>query len=178
MLFADKEPSAEALALGYEKQEPFGAKCETYSWIGQDFSFCDRCSAPCWEHPYKPGMAEHAGLRKPLDLKAAHAMWQKWGRPRGIPFFTQSQVHLMDLDEITPMETHKENTRMNNLHPSVKHVLAFFAFDHLPTELALVSEPFSHLAYDIAHRAPANPETTVALRKLLESKDAAVRAAL
>lgn len=48
---------------------------------------------------------------------------------------------------------------------------------HLPEKLKAVSEPFGILADQIAARAD-NPETTVALRKLLEAKDAAVRAAL
>jgi hypothetical protein len=40
-----------------------------------------------------------------------------------------------------------------------------------------VSELFANLAHEVA-AASSNPETTVALRKLLESKDAAVRAVL
>ena len=64
------------------------------------------------------------------------------------------------------------------MHPSVQHVLQFFTFNHLPERLRRVSEPFSDLAHEVAQRAPNSPETTVALRKLLEAKDAAVRAAL
>lgn len=57
-------------------------------------------------------------------------------------------------------------------------ILQFFKFAHLPTHLALVSERFSMLAHDIVETLPRNPERTVALRKLLEAKDAAVRAVL
>ena len=64
------------------------------------------------------------------------------------------------------------------MNPAILHVLKFFAYDHLPDKLKAVSQPFAELAHQIAARAPDNPETTVALRKLLESKDAAVRAAL
>lgn len=56
--------------------------------------------------------------------------------------------------------------------------MQFFAFDHLPSKLRAVSEPFGKLAQMIVDTLPRNPERTVALRKLLESKDAAVRAAL
>jgi len=56
--------------------------------------------------------------------------------------------------------------------------LKYFKFDHLPLHLQEVSKPFSELADKVARRAPDSPETEVALRKLLESKDAAVRAAL
>jgi hypothetical protein len=63
-------------------------------------------------------------------------------------------------------------------HPSVEHVLAYFTFSHLPEHLQEISRPFRSLAHEVANRAPFNQETTVALRKLLEAKDAAVRAAL
>lgn len=62
------------------------------------------------------------------------------------------------------------------MHPSVKHILQFFAYKHLPEHLQAVSKPFCDLATTMAETLPGNPETTVALRKLLESKDAAVRA--
>jgi len=52
-----------------------------------------------------------------------------------------------------------------------------FAFAHLPGPLQKVSAPFRDLAVALLD-LPRNPERTVALRKLLESKDAAVRAAL
>lgn len=62
-------------------------------------------------------------------------------------------------------------------HPAIAGVLQFFAFSHLPAHLQDVSRPFSVLAEKIAD-GPSNAETTVALRKLLEAKDAAVRAVL
>ena len=60
-------------------------------------------------------------------------------------------------------------------HPAVASVLQFFAFAHLPPHLQDVSRPFCELATKIAD-GPQNAEATVALRKLLEAKDAAVRA--
>lgn len=57
-------------------------------------------------------------------------------------------------------------------------ILQFFAFAHLPPELRTVSAPFSLLAHEIIATLPRNPERTVALRKLLEAKDAAVRSKL
>lgn len=62
------------------------------------------------------------------------------------------------------------------LHPSIEHVMKFFSYSHLPTKLQEISKPFCELADKVAHQLPDNPETTVALRKLLEAKDAAVRA--
>ena len=57
-------------------------------------------------------------------------------------------------------------------------ILQFFAYAHLPLHLQAVSKPFGDLAYDLVDKLPRNPERTVALRKLLEAKDAAVRALL
>lgn len=56
-----------------------------------------------------------------------------------------------------------------------EHILQFFAFNHLPPHLQEISRPFCEMAVRIMHE-PRNPERTVALRKLLESKDACVRA--
>ncbi len=64
------------------------------------------------------------------------------------------------------------------MHPAISHVLKFFAYDHLPPTLQEISKPFCDLAQQVATRSPDNQETTIALRKLLEAKDAAVRAAL
>jgi len=56
--------------------------------------------------------------------------------------------------------------------------MKFFAFDHLPEHLQGVSRPFHATANWVVQNLPRNAERTVALRKLLEGKDAAVRAAL
>ena len=88
---------------------------------------------------------------------------------------------------------------MNEIDPAsnakpepTEHILQFFAYDHLPPHLAMVSKPFCDLAHAIVYGGnhpaagtvtsggplPRNPERTVALRKLLEANDAAVRALL
>lgn len=54
----------------------------------------------------------------------------------------------------------------------------FFSYEHLPPHLQAVSKPFGDLAKQITETLPSNPERTTALRKLLESKDCAVRALL
>lgn len=64
------------------------------------------------------------------------------------------------------------------MHQSISNVLKFFTWEHLPPDLQEVSKPFATLALHVAERNPDNAETTVALRKLLEAKDAAVRASL
>ena len=57
-------------------------------------------------------------------------------------------------------------------------ILKYFEYTHLPERLQTVSKPFCLIANVIMSTSPASAEKTVALRKLLESKDAAVRAAL
>jgi hypothetical protein len=57
-------------------------------------------------------------------------------------------------------------------------ILQYFKYDHLPPGLQSVSKPWCELAYAITATLPRNAERTVALRKLLEGKDAAVRCAL
>ncbi|MFA6168654.1 MAG: hypothetical protein WC700_18675 [Gemmatimonadaceae bacterium] len=72
-----------------------------------------------------------------------------------------------------------------------EHILQFFEWSHLPPHLRVISKPFCELAHAIVKGdneagssvtfggpLPRNPERTVALRKLLEAKDAAVRALL
>lgn len=57
-----------------------------------------------------------------------------------------------------------------------EHILQFFEHAHLPPHLAEVSRPFCEIAEQLVATLPRNPERTVALRKLLEAKDAAMRA--
>lgn len=57
-------------------------------------------------------------------------------------------------------------------------LLRYFEHGHLNGEQERVADRFSDLAHWVTDNLPAGPETTVALRKLLEAKDAAVRASL
>ena len=60
----------------------------------------------------------------------------------------------------------------------IDRMLQFFAYEHLPAHLQEHSKPFAELATHLCATLPSNPERTVALRKLLEAKDCAVRARL
>ena len=57
-------------------------------------------------------------------------------------------------------------------------ILRWFTYEHLSSKLQEVSKPFSDLAHKLDLILPDGPEKSVALRKLLEGKDAAVRSAL
>lgn len=63
--------------------------------------------------------------------------------------------------------------------PETDPLLRYFAFGHLPEGMMReTSRAFATLAEGLVESLPRTAERTVALRKLLESKDAAVRCAL
>lgn len=55
-------------------------------------------------------------------------------------------------------------------------MMKWFAYAHLPQDLQPVSMVFHTAARELLNRLDPGPERTVAFRKLLEAKDAAVRA--
>lgn len=61
---------------------------------------------------------------------------------------------------------------------SEERMLKWFEYSHLPPHLQEVSKKFSELVTSLCEITEPGPERTVALRKLLEAKDAAVRAKL
>jgi hypothetical protein len=60
--------------------------------------------------------------------------------------------------------------------PDDDPIFQFFTYEHLPPHLQGISRLFAELADTIRRTVLDNPERQVALRKLLEAKDAAVRA--
>ena len=84
------------------------------------------------------------------------------------PGLTESRPTVVEGESrSTPVE---EDKRMD------EPLLQFFAYEHLPAHLQEHSKPFGDLARRLVETLPRNPERTVALRKLLEAKDCAVRA--
>jgi len=73
-------------------------------------------------------------------------------------------------------ELHPPPTEFSEEEIKTDHILQFFHYAHLPAFLQERSKPFCDLARLIIDTTPRNPERTVALRKLLEAKDANVRA--
>ena len=57
-------------------------------------------------------------------------------------------------------------------------LIRYFAYEHLTGPMREISRQFADMAINIDTTLPKGTEKTVALRKLLEAKDAAVRAAL
>jgi len=70
---------------------------------------------------------------------------------------------------------------MPGVHPATSALLRWFEFAHLPDGPGrTTSVKFHRLAHDLVDSIPpaGGAELTTALRKLLEAKDCAVRAAL
>lgn len=67
---------------------------------------------------------------------------------------------------------------MSEQQKSEHTLMQFFQYSHLPEHLQKVSSQFYPLAEFIQTSLPVGAEQTTALRKLLEAKDCAVRAAL
>lgn len=63
-------------------------------------------------------------------------------------------------------------------HTFYDPMLRWFEYSHLPADLGKVVVPFRVLALQIVNTLCVGAERRVCLRKLLESKDAAVRQAL
>lgn len=55
-------------------------------------------------------------------------------------------------------------------------ILQFFNYEHLPSDLQEISKKVHEVAMFMAENLPENPEKSAGLRKLLEAKDAFVRA--
>ena len=62
-------------------------------------------------------------------------------------------------------------------HESVVSIMRYFAWAHLPRPLQKYSSFICEIALQMCGMLPDSPELTVGLRKLLEAKDAFVRAA-
>lgn len=69
-------------------------------------------------------------------------------------------------------------TEFSAAQVGIDPILHFFHYAHLPEKLKATSRLFFILAATLVTSLPRNAERTVALRKLLEAKDAAVRANL
>lgn len=62
--------------------------------------------------------------------------------------------------------------------PRVDPLLQFFDYFHLPPQLQAISMTFWEVAHNLVVQVPRNPQRDLALQRLIEAKDAAVRAVL
>jgi hypothetical protein len=112
---------------------------------------------------------------KPLKKCAKHP--KDWPPP--------GPATLLDKNRAPAHQPERYKRMKTTIHPALAeftaeqikqdHVLRYFHYSHLAPALQESSKPFCELARHIVETLPRNPERTVALRKLLEAKDAAVR---
>jgi len=62
--------------------------------------------------------------------------------------------------------------------PAANPIMRYFAYEHLPEHLRVVSEPICKLAIQMDNQLSPSSEKHAGLRKLLEAKDCLVRAHL
>ena len=82
----------------------------------------------------------------------------------------------MNEQQGAPAQSDPLKDNLSHYHPAMAAKLRSFRFSHLPPHLQEISAPFYRLARRIADAAPNDPSTTIALNKLMEAKDWAVRA--
>ena len=127
---------------------------------------------PPLEDP-QPSILDHvrAGEWEAASEKAKDAL----GLPDTVRVFVVPESAVVSAGIAADLES-----EIGKASPPIAGVLKFFRFAHLierAAALAEVSSEFAELAVSTARRS-SNAETTVALRKLLEAKDAAVRAVM
>lgn len=93
-------------------------------------------------------------------------------KPTGTNLFTFEQAKSMVLHMVEGLTPTEFTADQLDCDP----ILRYFHYAHLPQFLQGASKPFGDLARYLVENLPRNAERSVALRKLLEAKDAAVRA--
>ncbi len=63
----------------------------------------------------------------------------------------------------------------NSTHEVGEPLLKYFTYSHLPEEVQSVNKSFLELVNNIVENLPRNINRTVALRKLIEAREYAVR---
>ena len=131
------------------------------------------------DEAYRAGNEAH-----PLPLSGTVAEEAQQAQQQRYPALKLSPQRAAELGRLIPggygqpLGAHSDAARPPEPQAQVEPMLRWFEFDHLPEHLQEVSEPFCNLARHIVLVLPRNPERTVALRKLLEAKDCAVRSRL
>ena len=67
---------------------------------------------------------------------------------------------------------------MGEHHPAIEEKLSWLEYGHLPPHLQETSKLFHDLAHKLADSIPSSPQLTIALQRIIDAKDAAVRASI
>lgn len=90
----------------------------------------------------------------------------------------QGASETIDIHPVSVEATPGGLSGLDGRHPSVRHFAPLFAYGHLPAHLLGVSRRLAGAAAGACNELKDGPELSAGLRKLIEAKDCAVRAAL
>lgn len=133
-----------------------------------------------WKITIKGHGLHHNKLAEDADTLAAQAVGSLLGHGHGLSTaeFQLTDSQFTSLVQPEGPEDLLKAVDSFDLEAQDDEIMQLFAWKHLPPHLAAVSRPFYTMARWIVETLPRNAERSVALRKLLESKDAAVRVKL
>ena len=173
---------------GEDGQVQYRVRCQGWERFGPDREKLI-AEALTYAEPKVRGAAEEKKITadliyqetKRLERKIT-AEWKAWRENTGqrvgkvivCPAMTDAEIQAA-YDEVHQEE---ENTMKKEIHPNIQQLLRYFEYQHLPERLQQISKRFHDLAWALVDEVPESPEVTVMIRKLLEAKDCAVRAAL
>jgi uncharacterized protein YaaQ len=73
----------------------------------------------------------------------------------------------------------EQHAAEGNFHQAVKSALRWLVDDgHLSKEMALINNSYAQVALALAYASPVSQQTTISINKLVEAKDAAIRAVI
>jgi len=143
---------------------------KTYAWVDLEEQISQaRGESGAWVSKYKKN---HGVLLKELLDEAPDYL-------RGLDNITaieEERVQWADMPDRRAVARAWLKAHQDGAFELDHPLLKYFTYEHLPDHLQEVSRPFCRLAHQIARQDGDETEQRVALRKLLEAKDAAVRA--
>lgn len=186
-----EDPDAEGCLVEYlDGGTPNHADFDNYiSWSPADVFERSYKIAETFLDRIKIEKAELDGKIHCLAAFIGTPVYESLARPLQVQKDEQLKLMRMysnSLQQAIDMVTHSGGT--SEIHPApveftkeeleTDQILRYFHYAHLPEKLKAISEGFCRQARFLIDSLPRNPERTVALRKLLEAKDCAVRANL
>lgn len=116
-----------------------------------------------------------AAMLKDSGATVVHADEKAWNMLQNAGEAASAQA---DLYQFAPEVVLEEACIRSDWTDSKNQIMQYFAYAHLPAHLQRVSKPFALLAQEMDLYLPDGAEKSAGLRKLLEAKDCAVRAAV
>jgi len=159
---------------------PRDLRNHTLVLLDRDGLECARVSGDAWlsfassfARCYDREDASQRGVPDPWSQEFSDREWEAMRR-------NCAMVALREAFESALIRQHLFNTDTAKDGDDTMHnpILRHFAYDHLPKRLQDVSRAFHALAASNAAALPDGAEKDMCLRKLLEAKDCAVRAAM